>query len=143
MQQQSRSQVLLDGDADAGFHASGGVLDSECHHTRSFAGLADDYQLAVEEAHLRLGEGLQRSGIAVAGSLVGARSSYAEFKPVGSIGALGAILVHEAHGDIGKVVAIGGDGLALRLQHEAFGLACSADNLLPCLVAVFVIDNNF
>ena len=49
----------LNGDVDAGFHAGGRVLDGKGHYTRRFSCLADDYQLAVEEAHLGLSEGLQ------------------------------------------------------------------------------------
>ena len=108
--------LLLDGDVDAGFQACGGILDGESHHARGFTGLANDNQLAVEEAHLWLGERFQRGGIAVAGGLVGASTRHAEFKPVGGVGAQGAVLVHEAHGDVGQVVAVGIDDLALGLQ---------------------------
>ena len=103
--------------------------------------MADNYQLAVEEAHLGLSEGLQRGGIAIARGLVGASSCHTEFKPVGGIGAQGAVLINEAHRNVGQVVAIGLDGLAFGFQHEALGLTGSADNLLTCLVAVLVIDD--
>lgn len=134
---------LLDGDVDGGFHAGGGVLDSKGHHAWGFTGLANDYQLAVEEAHLGLSEGLQRGGIAVAGGLVGASTCHTEFKPVGGIGAQGAVLIDKAHRNVGQVVAVGLDGLALGFQQQALGLACCADNLLTGFVAVLVIYNNF
>ena len=50
---------LLNVDVDGGFQAGGGILDGEGHHAWGFTCLAEDHQLAVEEAHLGLGEGLQ------------------------------------------------------------------------------------
>ena len=134
---------LLDGDVDGGFHAGGGVLDSKGHHAWGFTGLANDYQLAVKEAHLGLGKRFQRGGIAVARGLVGARTRHSELQAVGCIRAQGAVFIDEAHSDIGEVVAVGLDGLALGFQQQALGLACCADNLLTGFVAVLVIYNNF
>ncbi len=49
----------------------------------------------------------------------------------------------KAYGDVCQVVSVSIDGLALGLQQQALGLASGTNNLLSCLVAVLVIDNNF
>lgn len=75
--------------------------------TLLFATLHDDYEFAGEEFHLRLGEWFERCSIAIAGCLEGSGICYLEGQFIIGERALVAVLVQEAHGDEGKVVAIG------------------------------------
>ena len=65
-----------------------------------------DHQLAIEEFHSGLGEGLQRRGIAIAGGLETSCPRNLECQLVGGIGNECTLLVNERHGDKGQVVAI-------------------------------------
>lgn len=83
------------------------VDDFQRQGTRTVAGLDDDNELAVEEAHGGSGEGLERGGIAIADSTEGASALNLKAQLVGCIGDECAVGINERDGDEGEVLGVG------------------------------------
>ena len=64
-------------------------------------------EFAREESHMWLSEGIERSSITIACCLEGSGTLYLEGKFIIGERTLVTVLVQKAHGDEGKVVAIG------------------------------------
>ena len=84
---------LIHGNAEALTHAALFIADGEDDVARLITGLHDDDELAIEETHGGLGEGLQRGGVAVAHGAEGASTTHVEGELILCVGDERAFLV--------------------------------------------------